>query len=253
MSLQSLMPKNVVIITTAVIALVIVGTGVYLGLSQAPRQGQQAQEGQAMREEQPPTATLPEAPETPSSSPTEASSTPTTNQTEINTSDWVIYRNENAKYEIKHPRDVIIAEESAGTKFSPPAYEGCPPPRGDFAPHECPLFMVIMVQEADPEQSLDDWLTERLARFWAIQQLKEFKITTEENNYGLDCVEKTTIGKGISGWRIHSWSQAWGKWDYYTKNRNRVVTIQTGRIGLSCSNPIDPLFAQMLSTFRFLR
>lgn len=158
--------------------------------------------------------------------------------------DWEIYRNEEQGYEIRYPRDFAIEERNYGTEFIPPSYQknqGCEP--------SCPTFMFIHIEGTNAGESLEHWIKE----YWGLEEFREFRITPEESDWWIDCIEEVTIGEHIQGYKLHLWRQAWGENHYYGKHNDLVIDIQREEIGLGCSSyPDDAVFNQMLSTFRFI-
>ncbi len=156
--------------------------------------------------------------------------------------DWEIYSNEEQGYEIRYPRDFVIEEGSYGTKFIPPSYPKSP----DCLPH-CPVFMLTRIEVTNAE-SLEEWIKEH----WHLEEFREFRITPEESNWWIDCIEKITIGEHIQGYKLHLWRQAVGESHYYGKHNDLVIDIIRWYTGRGCSPySDDAVFNQMLSTFRF--
>lgn len=153
---------------------------------------------------------------------------------------WKIYRG--ARFEIRYPRNVSFDGQILRIPDLPPL-----------------AFMSIRALK-NPDIGLQKRVKSELQNIgYQKQELKEFKISPEKSNWGVDAVKSITVGDGIPGYFVHSWEQA-GKEDNYMRGIciyygmgdhgfMKAVMMDKGLEYSTCLN--NQTLNQILSSFRF--
>lgn len=239
------MPKTFVVISTIALFIFLGGVAVYVGLRPAPDQQENTrEEGERVKTEQP-TVVIPQ----PSEETQETAVKPEDSSVAepIDTSNWKVYRNMKYNYEIKYPPSFRVEDMDGEIRFTDPGIEKSLQANEDYKFGTEPLIMSVVVEKVDPQKTLESWLQD----FWELDTLEEFRISPEESGYWVDCLEKTVVG-GLPGYKIHTWSQAWGEQHYYVKYQNLIFDISRGAISLDCTDK-DPHFNAMISSFKIIK
>jgi len=114
-------------------------------------------------------------------------------------------------------------------------------------PH-CPFFLIITTHGADVRESLASWIKRTL-------QLESFRLFFNEGGGWRDCIEETSVGDGLRGFKVHEWVQAVGVTRYYVKRGDRVYEFYRAETGMSCQEhgPENWPVRQIMSSFRIKR
>jgi len=153
---------------------------------------------------------------------------------------WKIYRG--ARFEMRYPRNVSFDGQILRIPDLPPL-----------------AFMTVR-EIGNSDIGLQERVESELQNIgYQKQELKEFKRSPEESNWGVDAVKSITVGKDIPGYFAHSWEQA-GKADNYMRGIcmyygmsdygfMKAVMMNKGLEYSTCLN--NQTLNQILSSFRF--
>jgi len=155
---------------------------------------------------------------------------------------WKIYQDKVYGWEISYPKNFFVKTDGDYVVFSSPQnIITLTSPEvelwGGKYYHD---FLTIRTIEST--KTLEEWIKER----FELEEFKEFKITPEESDWGIDTIEKIMIGKDIQGYKVHGWIQAYDYTYWYIKYKDKIIEFDT------TGSENTPLLTQMLSTFRFL-
>jgi hypothetical protein len=219
------MNKNILIITAiivAVIGLIVLGGVAYIGLKS--QKGVQEE----MREEELPTAVIPEPAEEPVAQPEEPITEQPTTPEPIDTSDWKTYRNKKLGFEVKCPREYWI---------SPISYGECVVIQGDISEKGWPQIEICHPNtppfNPPPGTDLVEWLRKNFQQYDKIP---------EKPNTEIDGIPAVKI-------YYHGRPQAYNSYEIFLIKSNKLFKISLLDID---SKESRELYDQILSTFKFL-